>query len=372
MLEEQFPWARIYSLKYPVQFDELGNILDEIWASHSHHHPNEEVDASARRLIGDSDEIKRVRSLIRRVAPSMATVLIGGESGTGKEVIAQQIHQKSGRKGPFVAINCGAIPDHLLESELFGHERGAFTGAVSARPGRFELAKHGTLFLDEIADMPAAMQVKLLRVLQERVIDRVGGVDTIPVDIRVIAATHADLQERIEDGQFREDLYYRLNVFPIDVPPLRERPGDIEPLVSEMIRRVENKHAVVVRLTHDALTRLQEYEWPGNVRELANLIERLSVIKPYGEIDAMDLPWPVSKKTNQPQLSSAQQTKSGLEERVSLPTGGLDLKEHLLAIERNMIESALGISNGVVKKAAELLGMGRTTLVEKIRRHGIS
>lgn len=372
MLEEQYPWARVYSLKYPFQFDELGNILDEIWASHSHHRPDEEINTSARRLIGDSDDIKRIRSLIRRVAPSTATVLIGGESGTGKEIIAQQLHEQSGRKGPFVAINCGAIPDHLLESELFGHERGAFTGAVSARAGRFELAQHGTLFLDEIADMPSAMQVKLLRVLQERVIERVGGVKSIPVDIRVIAASHRDLQKRMEDGRFREDLYYRLSVFPIEIPPLRERPDDIEPLVSEMIRRVENKYAVTIRLTHDALARLQEYEWPGNVRELANLIERLAVIKPHGEIEDTDLPWPLREKTSEPQLLGAH-LREGIDEDIAgLPVGGLDLKKHLSDIERNMIESALRNSDGVVKKAAELLVMGRTTLVEKIRRYGIS
>ena len=166
------------------------------------------------RLIGDSVEMQNIRSLIERVAPSKATVLVTGESGTGKEVVAQQIHELSGRSGPFVAINCGAIPDHLLESELFGHERGAFTGAVSARAGRFEMANGGTIFLDEIGDMPAGMQVKLLRVLQERVLERIGGTTTTPVDIRVIAATHRNLQKRIDEGRFREDLYYRLSVFP--------------------------------------------------------------------------------------------------------------------------------------------------------------
>ena len=370
MLEERFPWARIYSLKFPVQFDELGNILDEIWASHSHHHPNDDVDTTTNRLIGDSGAIKRIRSLIRRVAPSSATVLIGGESGTGKEVVAQQIHRQSGREGPFVAINCGAIPDHLLESELFGHERGAFTGAVSARAGRFELAKHGTLFLDEIADMPTAMQVKLLRVLQERLIERVGGGESIPVDIRVIAATHCDLQKSIDDGHFREDLYYRLSVFPIEIPPLRERPDDIEPLVVEMIRRVERSHGVSIRFTRSAIDRLRQYEWPGNVRELANLIERLAVIKPHGEIDAIDLPWPLRLETERPQVI---RTDVQADFRTSaLPPDGLDLRGHLADIERGIIESALLNSDGVVKKAAELLGIRRTTLVEKIRRYGIS
>ena len=194
VIDQQFPWARFYELKYPVQFDDLGSLLDEIWVSHSQHKQERPAGGQKNRLIGDSVEMQNIRSLIERVAPSMATVLVTGESGTGKEVVAQQIHELSGRSGPFVAINCGAIPDHLLESELFGHERGAFTGAVSARAGRFEMANGGTIFLDEIGDMPAGMQVKLLRVLQERVLERIGGTTTTPLDIRVIAATHRNLQ----------------------------------------------------------------------------------------------------------------------------------------------------------------------------------
>jgi sigma-54 specific flagellar transcriptional regulator A len=191
-------------LKYPVRFDELDGVLDEIRASHSHDRQHDHTVSVQSGLIGDSAATLQVRALIDRVAPSQATVLISGESGTGKEVVARQIHEQSGREGAFVAINCGAIPEHLLESELFGHEKGAFTGAVSARAGRFELAQGGTLFLDEIGDMPLPMQVKLLRVLQERVLERVGGTRSIPVDIRVVAATHRDLQKRIEEGSFRE------------------------------------------------------------------------------------------------------------------------------------------------------------------------
>ena len=290
MLNEQFPWARIHELKYPVQFDDLGSLLDEIWVSHSHHKKDRVAnDTECRRLIGESVEMRQIRSLIERVAPSTATVLITGESGTGKEVVAQRIHDLSGRKGPFIAINCGAIPEHLLESELFGHERGAFTGAVAARAGRFELANGGTLFLDEIGDMQTEMQVKLLRVLQERVVERVGGTKSIPVDIRVVAATHRNLQTRIDDGRFREDLFYRLSVFPIDIPPLRERVADIQPLVDEITDRVYRSHGVMLALSDSAMRALCEYSWPGNVRELANLIERLAITKPVGEVQATEL-----------------------------------------------------------------------------------
>ncbi len=368
---EQFAWARFHELHYPVRFDELGHVLDEIWAAHSRHR-NDASDGS--QLIGDSVESLQIRSLIDRVAPSNATVLISGESGTGKEVVARRIHQQSGRGGEFIAINCGAIPDDLLESELFGHERGAFTGAISARAGRFELAEGGTLFLDEIGDMPIAMQVKLLRVLQERVIERLGGTTQIPVDIRLIAATHRDLSKRIEDELFREDLYYRLSVFPIEIPPLRDRPDDIAPLVDEMINRVRQHNGVAISLTEDAMRFLTEYAWPGNVRELANLIERLAVINPNGLIDESDLPWPLKPQRDAEVLSSSLVATSGAgaESLTSLPAGGLDLKQYLSKVEQGAIELALQDSNGVVQKAADRLGMGRTTLVEKIRRYAIA
>ena len=371
MLDEQFPWARFHQLKYPVQFDDLGSLLDEIWVSHSQHRQDRAPEGLGCRLIGDSVEMQNIRSLIERVAPSTATVLITGESGTGKEVVAQRIHEMSGRRGPFVAINCGAIPDHLLESELFGHERGAFTGAVAARPGRFEMASGGTLFLDEIGDMPTAMQVKLLRVLQERVVERVGGTKSIPVDIRVIAATHRNLQTRIDDGQFREDLYYRLSVFPIDIPPLHDRVDDVRPLVDEIIGRVHRSHGVRLQLAESAMQALCEYQWPGNVRELANLIERLAIIKPNGEIQLTDLPWPLREVDDLPQLLSSDLIPAGADEQKSLPAAGLDLKKHLADVEKGLIEAALSQSNGTVQKAADLLGMGRTTLAEKIRRYGL-
>jgi len=218
-LEQACPGARLYGLDLPVDFSQLAQVLEEIWAGYSRRRTEHAADRVESRPLGDSLAMCEARGLAERVAASGASVLILGESGTGKEVVARYIHELSGRAGPFVAVNCGAIPGQLLESELFGHERGAFTGAVARRTGRFEQAAGGTIFLDEIGDMPAAMQVKLLRVLQERVIDRIGGMESIPVDVRVIAATHRDLPEAIEDGTFREDLYYRLNVFPIEVPP---------------------------------------------------------------------------------------------------------------------------------------------------------
>jgi sigma-54 specific flagellar transcriptional regulator A len=371
MLDQQFPWARFYELKSPVQFDDLGSLLDEIWVSHSHHRQDRANDSKSARLIGDSVEMQNIRSLIDRVAPSMATVLVTGESGTGKEVVARRIHDLSGRSGPFVAINCGAIPDHLLESELFGHERGAFTGAVAARAGRFEMAKGGTIFLDEIGDMPAGMQVKLLRVLQERVVERIGGTKSTPVDIRVIAATHRDLPVSIEEGRFREDLYYRLSVFPVDVPPLRDRVDDIRPLVDEIVGRVYRSHGIRLHIAEPAMEVLCRYEWPGNVRELANLIERLAIIKPGGHIQPNDLPWPLRDAEEQPQVLSSTLTPVGANGDASLPPTGLDLKKHLANVEKQLIEAALLQCNGTVQQAADLLGLGRTTLAEKIRRHGI-
>ena len=371
-LSKEYPWARIHSLEYPVRLDALGAVLNEIRAArhktdHSDPRPGES------RLIGNSQDTQLVRRMIEQVAPSLATVLITGESGTGKEVVARQIHERSGRKGPFVAVNCGAIPEHLLESELFGHERGAFTGAVSARAGRFEQAKGGTFFLDEIGDMPTVMQVKLLRVLEERVIERVGSTESIPVDVRLIAATHRDLPKRIEEGKFREDLFYRLSVFPIEITPLRSRPDDIPLLVDEFIRRIAAEKSVSLQIARDAMEILKEYSWSGNVRELANLIERLVVIRPNGIVRARDLPWPIVER-KEPEPEETEVVGSTLSSvssavRVDLPKEGIDLKRYLARIEQDMIHQALVESDGVVQRAAELLGVGRTTLVEKIRRY---
>lgn len=364
---QRFRWVRLHRLPVPVQIDALGAVLDEVWAAHSRYRSEHNSNAAAHRLIGESTAMQAVRELVGRVAPTGATVLVTGESGTGKEVVARQLHDLSGRSGKFVAINCGAIPDSLLESELFGHERGAFTGALSSRAGRIELANKGTLFLDEIGDMPMPMQVKLLRVLQERVIERVGGTHSIPVDIRVIAATHRDLQQSIAEGSFREDLFYRLSVFPIEIPPLRERPADIEPLLEEMAGRIEDEYGLTVQLTPAARQVLQDYDWPGNVRELANIVERLAVIKPMGVFDAADLPWPLRADD---QLDEPRVINTSLH-AADLPDEGIDLKGHLHEVERKLIRSALEDADGVVQKAARALGMRRTTLVEKIRRHGL-
>lgn len=367
-LHARFPWARLHSLDFPLRLDALGAVLEEIRASHSHVR-DEGRAATGTRLIGDSSDMQTVRLLVEKVAPSPATVLITGESGTGKEVVARRIHELSGRDGPFVAVNCGAIPEHLLESELFGHERGAFTGAVRARPGRFEQAKGGTFFLDEIGDMPSVMQVKLLRVLEERVIERVGGNTSIPVDIRLVAATHRDLPARIDEGVFREDLYYRLSVFPIEISPLRDRPDDVRPLVDEFVGRLQQQKSVTLTFSDAAITRLQQYDWPGNVRELANLIERLAVTRPDCVVDETHLPWPiVDRKSSLPEVLDTTLTTTP----VTLPKDGLNLKKYLASIERDMIERALAESNGVVQQAAKRLGIGRTTLVEKIRRYDIN
>jgi sigma-54 specific flagellar transcriptional regulator A len=368
-------WARLYRLSWPVRLDELAEILDEVWAAHSQRRVERSLDVEHPELIGDSANTREIRDLIERVAPSGASVLITGESGTGKEVVARQIHRLSGRQGPFVAVNCGAIPDQLLESELFGHEKGAFTGASAARKGRIEQADGGTLFLDEIGDMPPAMQVKLLRVLQERVVERVGGVSSISVDVRVLAATHRDLASRIGEARFREDLYYRLNVFPIEVAPLRERPEDVPPLVAEMARRVHDRHGVSISFSQKAMAAIVSFAWPGNVRELANLIERLAVIKPHGTVGLADLPESISG-LERPEPAVAAARPEARDDVSALPDGllpedGVSLKAHMADIERQLIADALEQSGGVVARAAKLLGTRRTTLVEKIRRYGL-
>lgn len=327
-------------------------------------------------LVGESHAMQRIRRMIEQVSDSMASVLILGDSGTGKEVVARNIHFFSNRRDkPFVPINCGAIPADLLESELFGHEKGAFTGAISARQGRFELAEGGVIFLDEIGDMPLPMQVKLLRVLQERSFERVGSNQTLKTDVRVIAATHRNLEKLIEEGKFREDLYFRLNVFPIEVPSLNQRPDDIPLLIKELINRLETENRGTLRLTAAATRMLMHYDWPGNVRELANLIERMMILFPHGLVDAKDLP----EKYRNDELMPApvelenQETGSGSVELAlqMLNSNGLDLKQFLADTETRFIEESLMQSQGVVARAAEMLGMRRTTLVEKMRKYGI-
>ena len=338
-----------------------------------------------RSLIGDSPSIHHVHELILRVAPSESTVMILGESGTGKEVVARNVHYHSSRsQGPFVPVNCGAIPENLLESELFGHEKGAFTGAISTRRGRFELARGGTLFLDEIGDMPLSMQVKLLRVLQERSFERVGSDRSIETDVRVITATHRNLEELIERGDFREDLYYRLNVFPIEMPTLRERIEDLPLLVNELLQRITKQQGNQVSLAPAALHCLAHYPWPGNVRELANLMERLAILKPEGRVELDDLPAKFRAYYPEQELviASSTPTEQGREhhqhkawwinnEALTLPPDGLDLRKYIMELETSLIQSALEDTNGVVAHAASLLNMRRTTLVEKMRKYSI-
>lgn len=342
-------------------------------------------------LVGRSGPIQRVRHMMGQVASKEVSVLITGESGTGKEVVARNLHLNSSRADkPFVPINCGAIPRELLESELFGHVKGAFTGAISDRTGRFELADGGTLFLDEIGDMPLSMQVKLLRVLQERSFEPVGGVKTIQTDVRILAATHKDLEEMIEAGQFRQDLYYRLNVFPIEMPPLRDRAEDVPLLLNELITQMESEQRGSVRFNSAAIECLCRYEWPGNVRELANLVERMAILHPHGIVGMNDLPEkfrtsPVSPDrsvktasgskqhagTETPDPMPAPVATSESEEAGLLPLNGLDLKEYLNNLERDLIEQALDDSDGVVARAADRLHIRRTTLVEKMRKFNL-
>lgn len=331
-----------------------------------------------RSLVGNSRGVTEVRKLIEQVANSEATVLILGESGTGKEVVARNLHYHSARRDkPFVPINCGAIPSELLESELFGHEKGAFTGAISARRGRFEMAEGGTLFLDEIGDMPMSMQVKLLRVLQERTFERVGGTKELKADVRVVAATHQNLEELIENGSFREDLYYRLNVFPIDMPPLRDRMDDVPLLVNELIARMENEKRGSVRFTPAAMMALCQYRWPGNVRELSNLLERMVIMYPYGIVDVADLPAKFRPNVAAgdeeiPGINFEQHLMPSADFQTSrLPREGIDLKEHISSMECSLIKQALDEAGGVVAHAAKRLKMRRTTLVEKLRKYGL-
>jgi len=365
-----------------------------------------ETGSSARLPSGACPQIQAINRAILQVAAHESTVLVLGESGTGKEVVARAIHDASRRAArPFVPVNCGAIPTELLESELFGHERGAFTGAISARQGRFEIASGGTLFLDEIGDMSPVMQVKLLRVLQERVFERLGSNTSIRSDVRIVAATHQDLEAAVERGTFRRDLYYRLCVFPIEMPPLRERLDDLEVLVTEVAERHASQGWPHVRLSRAALTVLRGYHWPGNVRELANLIERLAVECGDRVVRPEDLPgrfqqadWIQAALAEELEHAAQQFEPAEMRERAELvalsavdalredepataagritlhaelPSDGLEMRDYLNAIERCLIDQALERSQGVVAHAARLLGLRRTTLVEKLRKFAI-
>jgi len=359
--------------------------------SEGHFMPERVSNQLSQRFIGSSAETQNVRNLIKKVAKTSATVLIQGESGTGKEVAAKLIHDLSFGKGsPFVPVNCGAIPADLLESELFGHEKGAFTGAVSFRKGRFELAEGGTLFLDEIGDMPFSMQVKLLRVLQERSFERVGGTKTVDCNVRIIAATHNSLEEKIKKNLFREDLFYRLSVFPIEIPPLRDRRTDVAVLVTSLLQSSKFEGKGALRFSDDAILQLENYNWPGNVRELSNLIERLLVLYPNQLITQEQLP---SKYRLEPPPSMGEGPKNLqldlldrppvdelFAEVQTLDTDGssplalaepIDLKAHLAGIERDLIIAALNQTDWVAAHAAKWLKLQRTTLVEKMRKYQI-
>ena len=395
-----------FQLETPVKQRRLSAVLTQAQNVRSGH-PTQ-PGAHRFRPSGASKAMRAVHRLIEQVAPFDTNVLILGESGTGKEMVARHIHELSGRAAhPFVPVNCGAIPADLLESELFGHEKGAFTGALSTRLGRFEFAEGGTLFLDEIGDMSLQMQVKLLRVLQERSFERVGSNKTIFCNVRIIAATHRDLDAAIIAGRFREDLYYRLNVFPLQMPPLRERLDDLPVLIEHLVQRQGQGGGRGIQLDQAAMDCLSRNRWPGNVRELANLLERLAILFPAHTISAAELPdryrnsagvgWLGSEMridARPEALEASHQAEPELEpeleadneretERESdsvvyemldtaLPRGGLDLKDHMSAIEIGLIRKALEEADGTVAGAARLLRIRRTTLVEKLRKYRLS
>ena len=366
-------------------------------------------------ILGSSSELTQLRGLIKQCAASDAPVLLRGDSGTGKELVSRALHSQSARaSNPFVAINCGAIPDQLLESELFGHRRGAFTGATCDRKGRFELAHKGTLFLDEIGDMPSQLQVKFLRVLEEKVIQPLGGTSEIGVDVRIVAATHRDLEEMVSEGEFREDLLYRLNVLPIRIPPLSQRKEDIPELLSHFAESfaINSKK---VNFTRRSLLILQAYSWPGNVRELSNLVQRFSVLYPGKTIELSKIPdeflsqelihmtrfpeGPVIKEEHNTSSreedgsmnnhaieieSESDDLKSELDEQggmdfeqiielsntiTTLPDKGLPTRDLLNNLEANLIRTALDQTDGNVSKASDLLQIGRTSLIQKINKY---
>ncbi len=348
-------------------------------------------------MSNHASSMRDVDQLVQQVAGFDTLVLIRGESGSGKEVVARKIHQSSSRSSrPFVPVNCGAIPADLLESELFGHEKGAFTGAIATRKGRFEMAEGGTLFLDEIGDMSLPMQVKLLRVLQERTYERVGSNQPRKCDVRILAATHRNLEEMVEEGSFRQDLFFRLDVFPIEVPPLREHVEDVPLLMGKFIAKLHSRGMKSPKYSKSAMRALQVYAWPGNVRELENLMERMAITHAGKTVTAQDLPRQyrvldivndidVEEREDQDALMDAllvgravngdvylsEQENVATTEPV-LPESGIDLKEHIQNMEKWYIEEALRREDGVITRAAQLLGLQRTTLAEKIKKLAIS
>ena len=348
-------------LTKPLNLDELLHKIEQVRERHRLYVENRELREALQSrhriegVLGESGQMLEVTSLVRRVAPSEATVLIRGESGTGKELIAKAIHFASPRAaGPLIRINCAALPETLLESELFGHEKGAFTGALATRKGRFELADEGTLFLDEIGDLPLHLQAKLLRVLQEREFERVGSSQSIRVNVRILSATHRDLEALLKAGQFREDLYYRLNVVTILLSPLRERRQDLPLLIDHFLRVFAEKNGKRIRgFTHEARETLLRYDYPGNVRELENLVERAVVLTRDEVISKDDLPLMV-------------QPPEAAEER------GGNLTAAVEGMERQMIREALARSGGVQTRAAEMLGISERALRYKLKKYGLT
>jgi len=336
-----------------LERQEKDKLLDRLQAENEY--LTEETAAGYGEMIGSSPVMLDIFNLIRRVAREDSSVLIQGESGTGKELVARAIHRNSPRRdGPFIKVNCGALNDNLLESELFGHEKGAFTGALRQKKGRFELADGGTLFLDEIGDISQAMQVKLLRVLQDQEFERVGGEQTLKVDVRLVTATNHDLKTLIGQSVFREDLYYRLSVIPIQLPPLRQRREDIPALVNHFLKRINQKRGQEKRIDREGMTLLQQYSWPGNIRELENLIERLHIISEDSHIPP-DL---IARFLNAPQ-------------NITREFETLPLEEALYAFERHILTQALEKARGVKNRAAKILGVRTSTLYYKLEKFGL-
>lgn len=346
----------------PVNFDQLEIVISRALESKRIKQENHELKQrlddkfGLKGIVGSSPAMRLVIDTVRQVAPSRSTVLIEGESGTGKELIAQAIHQLSGRKGKFVAVHCAALPENLLESELFGHERGAFTGAYDRKIGRFEMADNGTLFLDEIGEIPLSVQVKLLRVLETRSFERLGGGETLNTTARVVTATNRDLAQMVKDGTFREDLFYRLDVVRIDLPPLRERPDDIAPLVQHYLEYFANENGKPeMTITEGAMSALTSYSWHGNIRELKNCVERMVVLCRGKEIGIDNIP-----------LNIREDLEPGIGKTI-LSAGGCDLEQN----EKLLIERALNECNGNRSKAAEKLGISRRTLHRKLHIYNI-
>lgn len=351
-------------LDKPFDLEELATVVQRGFEHHALQKRNFKGSPSLKHrsrinMIGESPKMHALFELIEKVADSDSTVLIQGESGTGKELVAQSIHELSNRRSKnFVPVNCGAIPDDLLESELFGHVKGSFTGAVANRVGRFEMADRGTLFLDEIGDMKTSLQVKLLRVLQSRELEPVGATRPKKIDTRIIAATNQDLEKLVEDRIFREDLYYRLSVIPIVIPPLRERKEDIPLLVENFIEKFNSQNKRLVKgFDQEAMVALAAYEWPGNIRELENLVERMVILKGSGTITFSDLPEKYRGRNSKPCL-----------ETVPLPTDGICFSSAVEEFENTLILQALEKTGGNKKEAATLLNLKRTTFIEKLKK----